>query len=190
MNTVGSFGVASASYHWSRVGSALGRLTQYLAGDTAQTWHLLVADDFHLDAGRGGYREALLSFFVLCALSGVPLSWSKTTGGDTVAWVGFEIMHRSHSIGISTRRAEWFTKWTREVADSPTVNMDVFEEGLGRIMYVVGCLGIRTTIPCTVILIPELTPTRLNQKVTCLRCLHPETLVSAGSECEALLVCR
>ena len=140
VNTVGSFGVASASYYWSRVGSALGRLAQYLAGDTAQTWHLLVADDFHLDAGRGGYREALLSFFVLCALSGVPLSWSKTAGGDTVAWVGFEIMHRSHSIGISTRRAQWFTKWTREVADSPIVNMDVFEEGLGRIMYVAGAL--------------------------------------------------
>ena len=42
VNTVGTFGVASASYYWSRTGSALGRLTHYLSGDTAQAWHLLV----------------------------------------------------------------------------------------------------------------------------------------------------
>ena len=30
VNTVGTFGVASASYYWSRVGSAIGRLCQYL----------------------------------------------------------------------------------------------------------------------------------------------------------------
>ena len=35
VNKVGSFGAASASYCWSRVGLALGRLSQYLAGDTA-----------------------------------------------------------------------------------------------------------------------------------------------------------
>ena len=118
----------------------MGRLTHYLSGDTAQSWHLLVADDFHLDAGGGGYREALLSFFILCALSGVPLSWSKTAGGDTVALVGFEILHRSCSLGISARRAEWFVRWTREMTSRPVVNMDNFEEGLGRIMYVAGAL--------------------------------------------------
>ena len=105
-----------------------------------QSWHLLVADDFHLDAGGGGYREVLLSFFILCALSGVPLSWSKTARGDTVAWVGFEILHRSYSLGISARRAEWFVRWTREMASRPVVNMDNFEEGLGRIMYIAGAL--------------------------------------------------
>ena len=91
-NTVGAFGVASASCYWSRVGAALGRLTHYLSGDTAQTWHLLVSDDLHLDARGGGYRAALMSFFILCALSEVPLSWSKTAGGDTVAW---EFLSRS-----------------------------------------------------------------------------------------------
>ena len=32
VNTVGTFGVACASYCWSRVGSAIGRLCQYLSG--------------------------------------------------------------------------------------------------------------------------------------------------------------
>ena len=35
VNKGGTFGVASASYHWSRVASALGRLAQYLSGEQA-----------------------------------------------------------------------------------------------------------------------------------------------------------
>ena len=128
VNTVGTFGISSASYYWSRVGSALGRLSQYLSRHTAHTWHLLVADDFHLKAGGAGYREALMTFFVLCYTAVVPLSWGKTSGGDTIAWVGFEILHRSYSLGITARRAEWFVKWSENVASAVYINMDSFEE--------------------------------------------------------------
>ena len=72
VNTVGTFGVASASYYWSRVASAIGRLTQYLAGSRVETWHMLVADDFHLETAGEAYCPALMVFFVLCAVSGVP----------------------------------------------------------------------------------------------------------------------
>ena len=77
---MGTFGVASASYYWSRVASAIGRIAQYLAGSSAFTWHMLVADDYHLDAGGANYRTALFHFFTLCAVANVPLSWSKTAG--------------------------------------------------------------------------------------------------------------
>ena len=140
INTVGTFGISSASYYWSRVGSSLGRLSQYISAHTAHTWHHLVADDFHLEAAGAGYREALLIFFVLCHTAGVPLSWSKTAGGDTVIWVGFEILHRSFSLGVSERRAELFVKWSETTAFAGYVNMDSFEVGLGRIAYVAGAL--------------------------------------------------
>ena len=51
INTVGTFGITSASYCWSRVSPAIGRLAQYLASDQADTWHMVVADDNHLEAG-------------------------------------------------------------------------------------------------------------------------------------------
>ena len=140
VNKVGTFGVASASYWWSRVASAIGRLAQYCVGRAAHTWHMLVADDFHLEAGGKEYRPALVVFFVLCAVAGVPLSWNKTAGGDFVSWVGFELLHRCHKIGLTERRAAWFVRWTREVAGQKTVNMTQFEEGLGRVMYVAGAL--------------------------------------------------
>ena len=125
VNTVGTFGVASASYYWSRVASSLGRLSQYLVG--ARGRHMLVADDFHLEAGGEEYRAALFVFFFLCAMAGVPLSWTKTAGGDIVSWVGFELLHRSHMLGNSQRRAEWFSKWTRDIAQSDYVHMHTFE---------------------------------------------------------------
>ena len=61
-NTLGTFGVSSESYYWSRTAGALGGLTQYLATPGARTWHMLVADDYMLEA----YRHALCR--VLCPL--------------------------------------------------------------------------------------------------------------------------
>ena len=127
INTVGTYGIASASYYWSRVAGAVGRLAQCLIRNAATTWHMLVA--------RG-----LLTFFVLCAVLGVPLSWHKTSRGDVLVLVGFELLFRSRCVGISARRAEWFSRCTQKIADSDMVNMASFKEGLGRIMFVARAL--------------------------------------------------
>ena len=97
VNTVGTFGIASASYDWSQVAAAVGRLVHYLSAHTSTSWHMLVADDYLLESGGTEYRTGLLLFFVLCAVVGVPLSWHKTCGGDTLVWVGFELLLRSES---------------------------------------------------------------------------------------------
>ena len=55
------------------------------------------------------------------------------------------MLHSTRQLGISQRRADWFMKWTSEVAFSRTVHMRSFEEGLDRVMYVAGALeGERT----------------------------------------------
>ena len=120
IDTVGTFGVASASYFWSLVASVVGRLAQYLAGSSAYTWHMLVADDYHIDAGGANYRTALFHFFTFCATANVPLSW------NVVSWVVFELLHRTRMLGITQRRADRLTKWSREVAAAPVVNMASF----------------------------------------------------------------
>ena len=98
VNTVWTSDVASASCYWSRVASSTGRLTQYLTGNRAESWHMLVADDFVLESAGESYRSALLVFFVLCAVSGVPLAWSKTAGGDIgSASSFFTVLSRSGS---------------------------------------------------------------------------------------------
>ena len=71
INTGGTLSIASASYYWSRVAGAVGRLAQYLIGDSATTWHMLVADDNLLECGGPAYRRGLLTFFenLFCVLS-------------------------------------------------------------------------------------------------------------------------
>ena len=146
VNTVGTFGITSASQYWSRVGGAVGRLSQYLSGYDATSWHMLVADDYLLECGGPYYRRGLILLVVHRAPLGAPLPWHKTNGegrgggGDTLVWVGFELMLRSRSIGISARRAQWFIRWTQKIANAPTVHMASFEVGSGRIMFVAGAL--------------------------------------------------
>ena len=65
---------------------------------------------------------------------------ARQQGRDVVSWVGFELLHRTRMLGITQRRADWLTKLSREVAAAPLVNMASFEEGLGRVMYVVSAL--------------------------------------------------
>ena len=137
---ISTFGIVSASYCWSRVAASIGRITQYIPGRLATMWHQLVADDFHLEAGRGHFRAALITFFVLCATAGIPLSLGKTSGSDVVTWEGFELRHRSCQLGLSERRAQWIINWTKKIAASTSVNVSTFEEGLGRVMYVAGAL--------------------------------------------------
>ena len=59
LNTVGTFGIRSASYWWSRAGSALVRLAYYVVGDRAPYWNMLVADDMGIIAAGRGMRPAL-----------------------------------------------------------------------------------------------------------------------------------
>ena len=84
--------------------------------DRHESWHMLVADDYHLETSGCDYRPALFVFFVLCATAGGPLSWNMAAEGDIVSWVGFELLHRFQQLGISQRRAEWFSRSTRYVA--------------------------------------------------------------------------
>ena len=91
VNTVGTFGVSSASYYWSRVSAAVGRPTQYLISRYATTWIMLLADDYHVEVGGPHFRPALLVYFLLCEVLGCPLSWNKTNGGTVTNWVGFEL---------------------------------------------------------------------------------------------------
>ena len=128
VNKVGTFGVVSASCYWSRVSSAFGRLAQYLVEHTANAWHVLVADNFHIEASGLGYREAFFNFFPVCAICKVPLSWRQATTIDTVVWVGFELLHRCHQLGISKRRAEWLIKWTRDVSSKTYMDMTYYKQ--------------------------------------------------------------
>ena len=140
INTVGTFGISSASYWWSRVSTAMGRLYQYIVARYASSWVLLLADDYHIEMGGRHFRPALLVFFLLCDVVCCPLSWSKTSGGLITNWVGFELLLKEHALGLSERRPAWFISWARNTANTKVVHIRYFEEALGRAVFVASAL--------------------------------------------------
>jgi hypothetical protein len=104
LNTVGTFGIASAAYHWQRLAACITRAILYIMAKE-QIFQLIFADDLEwITAGPDALHNVVLSLFVLSIL-GAPLSWKKTKGGIEHEWIGFWICLRSRSLGISERRA-------------------------------------------------------------------------------------
>ena len=104
------------------------KTAQCLAGTSATTWHLFVADDYQLDAGGPEFRVAFTVFCVPCATAGVP-----EDDGVRRRLIGAELFEGS-DLCLSERRAKWFVWWTY------TVNFKNLEEGNGRVMYVARAL--------------------------------------------------
>ena len=67
---------------WSRVATAVGRITQYLPGGTN-----LSPTSASWNRAARTIEQHSLSSFVLCLTAGIPLRWKKTAGRDSVTWV-------------------------------------------------------------------------------------------------------
>ena len=79
LNTVGTFGVASAGYWWGRAGACAVRLTHYVAGPAHAIWALLYSDDGWL-VGRGERYEIGLLLPSSSSCSSEP-PWPGTRSG-------------------------------------------------------------------------------------------------------------
>ena len=83
LNRVGTFGLLSASYWWSRAGGAMARPAHYVVGKRAHTWMLLVADDLMQSAAGPERQPALFVLMVLASVLDVPISWHKSGRSGT-----------------------------------------------------------------------------------------------------------
>ena len=80
LNKVGTFGICSAAYHWSRLMGGLGRLVYYMWGKAA-VWQLIFVHDLlWLARQKGGIAKIILAIFIYVLL-GAPLAWKKFVGG-------------------------------------------------------------------------------------------------------------
>ena len=105
VKTVGAFGVASASYQWSREVSMLGRLTQYFPGHLAETWHRLQTTT---TSNRGVGNAGLPSW---CSSSCVHSREStfhggRQLGGDTVSFGSPSVARSGPPVGLGTCRRQ------------------------------------------------------------------------------------
>ncbi len=137
---VGVFGVSSISYWWGRLAGAGLRALHYLSSPSEGLWALLVADDFKFESTSEAPEFSLLYVILVLIVLGFPLKWRKTAGGSEVEWVGYHLDLRTHSLGLSERRAAWAVGWCTTMADAGATRVSDFRDGLGRLSFAVGAL--------------------------------------------------
>ena len=140
VNKVGTFGITSTPYWWSRISGALLRLAYYLVEPNVILDLLLYADDLEgIAVGKGGRIALVITFVILTAL-GSPFKWSKQRGGQVTEWIGLTTDYGRYSLGLSERRATWLCSWIRGILATGMVSGREFAGGLGRLSFAAGAL--------------------------------------------------
>lgn len=139
LNEVGTFGVGTAAYWWSRLMAAVARGCLYLHGRD-WVWQLVFADDEHWSSTGPDTVVNLLATVLFQVVVGVPFSWKKFRGGFSMDWVGFWIDYTRFEVGLSESRAMWLAKWIQSTLSEGSVLIRAFGEALGRFGFASGAL--------------------------------------------------
>ena len=136
VNQVGTFGISSAPFWWSKLCGLIGRFVMYCTQDN---WllHMIYVDDLH-GAFIGQHKFWLIWVWLLAfELVGVPFGYHKFHGGFASEFVGFNLRYDLAEVGISEKRGRWLLEWiTKATADRFVVVGRSFIEFLGRLGFV------------------------------------------------------
>ena len=136
----GLFGITVSAYWWARLGGAILRCAHVVARPRQSLWVLLMADDFKVESTAPDPKREVVWFILLLSALGVPLSWSKTQGGNEVAWIGFHLILSEYKLGITQKRADWAVAWLRREATNGKADLVGFRAALGRLSFLAGAL--------------------------------------------------
>jgi hypothetical protein len=135
VNKVGTFGVSSAPYWWSRLFGLAGRLVARLLLDR---WilQLVYVDDLHVVCVGEQKFETLWMAIAAYEALGTPFGYKKFSGGMDVQFVGYRVDYLDIAVGISEARGQWLLGFLRELRrDGYTVHVHRFAEFLGRLGF-------------------------------------------------------
>lgn len=136
INCVGTFGISSASYWWSRLFSGIGRLAAYIM-QQQNWWQLVYVDDLHLTCLGARKFVNLWIILLIYELVGTPFSYRKFSGGLKVQFVGYLLDYRECLIGISKKRGDWLVNFIEEMRKAGgVVLLRRFNEFVGRLGFV------------------------------------------------------
>ena len=141
LNKVGTFGISSAPYWWTRVGAAVLRLAHGILGGGRALTLLLFSDDWLALAYGAGYDDPFVILLLFFSAIRMPLSWTKVKTGEVLSWVGYEVNVKEFRLGISERRAAWLISWYDRVLGAGVVAMAELQQALGRMVFVYGALS-------------------------------------------------
>ena len=140
VNKVGTFGVGSAAYWWSRLAAIAVRLGYKVAAQVWLLYFLLYVDDGLLAAMGTNFEYGILGTLLLLQVLGFPLAGKKFRGGTRIAWIGYEIDLAGGRLGITTERLASTLAWCESTSAARVVLIRDFRSSLGKLVFVAGPL--------------------------------------------------
>ena len=89
LNTVGTYGVASAQYYWGRMAALILRITH--ATVPHLLWGFVYVDDFLFLIPHEHAHTTTTVILLLFNALGIPISWKKSTLGHINQWLGYQL---------------------------------------------------------------------------------------------------
>ena len=140
VNTVGTFGVGSAAYYWSRLAAIAVRLGYKVASQAWLVYFLLYVDDGLIAAMGTNFEYGVLGILLLLQVLGFPLAGNKFRGGTQIPWIGYQVDLAAGTLGITADRLASTLAWCEATAAAKVVLIRDFRSALGKLVFVAGPL--------------------------------------------------
>ena len=140
LNTVGTFGVTSASYYFTRFFGGIIRCAHSLLGRRDLCQLTYVDDLLFLARGRGGMAGIWVTLLFLVVV-GTPFPWKKFKGGERTEWIGFQVDVSQSELGMTEKRLRWARDWMAKVLANKVVRVDEFRSALGRLAFMMAAFA-------------------------------------------------
>ena len=134
LNTVGTFGVTSASYHFTRLFAAVSRCAHSLLARRDSCQLTYVDDLLFMANGLGGLAAVWIALLFLMVV-GTPFSWRKFQGGARAEWIGFQVDVAACELGMTEKRLRWARDWLERTVANKVVRVEEFRSALGRLAF-------------------------------------------------------
>ena len=136
LNRVGTFGVSSAAYHWTRLFATVGRWAFRIL-HLDKFYMLIYVDDLHVIVFGSEKFTTLWALFLALEVVGTPFAYHKFKGGLEVDYIGYHLDYFTWAAGISAKRSAWIVEWvSRAEASNWTVVGRQLIEFIGRLNFV------------------------------------------------------
>jgi hypothetical protein len=134
LNTVGTFGVTSASYHFTRLFAAITRCAHSLLARRDSCQLTYVDDLLFMANGLGGLAAIWVALLFLMVVR-TPFSWHKFQGGTRAEWIGFQVDVKECELGMTEKRLRWARDWMERTVANKVVQVEEFRSALGRLAF-------------------------------------------------------
>jgi hypothetical protein len=135
VNCVGTYGMASAAYWWSRLGGAGARAVFYALGHRHSLYQTIYVDDILLGCGGHNWHESLILGLIVWLVFNFPIKWSKLGGGLQFDWIGYYCDVPRFRLGISVKRCRWLMEWCSSTVQKGILSRSELQEVLGRLSF-------------------------------------------------------